>query len=246
MSVQYEAKLCPKCGAKRSDNEIKCPYCGYYNDSLSLKREEEKLEDLHEEHLKTMKEMPAKLVTKNQRRMFTLLALFVIAAVMIIAAVNIISDMIDRNEYNDMQAYIAELEEIYSRGDYDDLFDAYYNNTRFHGSTFGKYENTADVANARYYAVRSLKDCYEKKGDVNELAEALRKTFRCLRMAQNLREKGFIYGEKEAVESIEAEMLAAISDTYALTDEDIEEGINTYDGYDSDYSEMAERILNGM
>ena len=74
----------------------------------------------------------------------------------------------------------------------------------------------------------------------------MRKTFRCLRMAQNLREKGFIYGEKEAVESIEAEMLAAISDTYALTDEDIEEGINAYDGYDSDYSEMAERILNGM
>ncbi len=246
MSVKDEVKLCPKCGAKHSENELKCPYCGYYNDSLSLKREEEKLENLHEEHLKTMKEMPAEMVTKSRRRMFTLLALFVIAAVIIIAVIMIVSDMIDKKDYNDMQAYMAELEELYSNGKYDELFDAYYNNSRFHGSSFGKYENTADVANARYYAVKSLKDCYDKNGNADELAEALRKTFRCLKLAQRLRDKGFIYGEKEAVESIEAEMLDAIRDTYALTDEDIEEGINAYDGYDSDYSEMAERILNGM
>jgi excinuclease UvrABC helicase subunit UvrB len=225
---------------------LKCPYCGYYNDSLALKREEEKLEVLHDEHVKTMEEMPVELVKKNRRRMFALLALFVITAVIVIAAINIVSDITDKKEYNDMQAYLAKLEEMYSRGDYDDLFDAYYNNSRFHGSTFGKYENTADVANARYYAVKSLKDCYENKGDADDLAEALRKTFRCLKLAQNMREKGFIYGEKEAVESIEAEMLDTIRDTYDISDEDIEEGINAYQGYDSDYTEMAERILNGM
>ncbi len=207
--MSEEIKLCPKCGAEVNDLNIKCPYCGFYNDELALKQEKSEMDALRTEHETVMKNMPRDLVRKHRLRMFVIIAAVIVFIILAAVVGTFLYNKMNSFGYHNKQEFLAHLEEMYQNGEYDELFDEYYNSS-YHGSSYGKYENTADVAMERHYAIEDLK--YSKEyPDKDSINSALKKSFRCLYLAQNMRDKGFIYGEKDAVEKLEAEMISLTS-----------------------------------
>lgn len=243
--MNTEVKLCPKCGAEFDDLNIRCPFCGFYNDDLALKQEESEMEELRSRHETVMKKMPQALVIKNRRRILSAMVAAVIFIIVAVIAGSIIYNISERAKYAAKQKFIARLEEMYQNGEYDELFDAYYGKG-YYGASFGKYENTADIAMERYYAVRDLETLSAGDADAASLERALQKSFRCLYLAQRMREQGFIYGEGDAVEKLEDEMKSAMKELWGMSDDEIREGTERYDGRNTDYSELAERLINGM
>lgn len=129
--VMGEKIICPSCGAEFESNKVKCPFCG----TIYLKAAEaeymDKLEDVKED-LDDLKDSP-KEETKGQFKKIWKWLIVLLAVFMVIGAAVLINDEMRRKRYEeeDRQEYLWRsknypvMNELYDKGEYEQLLDIY-------------------------------------------------------------------------------------------------------------------------
>ena len=244
---QTNLYICPKCGGRLEPDTQTCPYCGYENPGKEQAREEEKLNRLKAEHREKMRKMPREMLKKGTSRIVLLLIFLAVAIAGVFAARYFLQKEKSSAEYSDKQKMLAHLEELYQAGEYEQLKDEYYD-SGYYGASFGKYSNTAEIFSRYIYPKKSLLLALESESlcTVNYVSEDLRAAFYCLHRCQDMRDKGFTYGEQEAVEAMEADLLSVLKNSWRMTDEEIAQGFEQYVDRSTDYSELAARLISRL
>ena len=235
---------CPNCGAQLDPGTFTCPYCGYENTEKAREQEEEELSKLRQKHRLKLKALPGKMVNRYTLILGAALALLVLAAAGYVITRSIIKNLEAEKAYQEKEAMLSHLEDLYQSGEYEKLKDEYYD-SGYYGASFGKYSNTAEISSLRKYAVSSLTLAAESEilRTPDHLGECLRAAFHCLARCRKLREEGFLYGEEQAVSSMEADVTAVLTDVWGLTEEEIAEGLEKYVDRSTDYSGLAGELI---
>ena len=241
--IKYE---CPNCGADLPEETVICPYCGYENEKLAKKAYDEEMDELSEKHVDSIKTMPKKMMKKSTK----LLIVFIVGLALVFVTTNVLryisGTRLEKLKYDNKQKMIEHLEELYQAGDYETMGDDFYDSNYF-GDSFGKYANTAEI----YYDVKFAKESlifaaesekYSK--DTEELSNYLRKSFWALIRVNDMRDKGFIYGEGDAIEKLEADLISTMKETWLITDEEIKEGLSVYVDRNTDYTGLAKTLID--
>ena len=241
---EFEGARCPKCGAVMGADGLICAHCGYENVKKAEKIEEAGIQALMDEHAETLKKMPKELVRKNTGRLFLIIALAVLGIVLAVVMSVIFGRKNSADEYDAKEAMIAHLEELYQKGDYEQIQKDFYDSD-YYGASFGKYANTSEIFYKSKYAIESLElartSSSEHLRSPESLSPVLCKTVSCLKCCRKMRDEGFIYGEKTAVETMERRVYEALYE-WGMTDEEIEDAINIYVDSKTDYTKLAKEI----
>ena len=235
---------CPKCGAQLDPGSFTCPYCGYENEEKAREREEKNLIELQQKHRQKLKALPGKMLNRYTLILGAVLALLILTCAGYAIVRSAVKNMEAKQAYQEKEAMLSHLEDLYRSGDYEKLKDEYYD-SGYYGASFGKYSNTAEVYSLCKYAVSSLTLAAEAEvlRTPDHVGECLRAAFHCLARCRKLREEGFRYDEGQAVTSMEAEVTAVLSDVWGLTEQEIAEGVDRYADQSTDYSGLAAELI---
>ena len=242
-----EEVYCANCGALIPADAIICPYCQSENEELAKQAEEDKIEDLIEEHNEEIKHLPKTLVKKNTKVYIGVIIFFVAAILSVVVLFNRGDRLAEETKYNSKEKLVKVLEEYYQAGDYEKMADTYYASSGWGGS-FGKYANTAEIYIYSDSAIRGLKAVAEDSSYTNEqraeqLKEEIRESIWALLRAQNFRDKGFIYDEGEAVDKLSGEVEDTLKNVWGITDQELEDAEEIYVDKNTDYSELAHILV---
>lgn len=242
-----EEIYCPNCGALIPADAVICPYCQFENEDLARKAEEAGINELVQKHNDEVQKLPKKLVKKNTKLLFAVIVVLVLSVICVIYMFNKADRQIKESMYDRQEAHIAKLEEYYQAGDYKKMTDTLYE-IKSWGGSFGKYSNTAEVYVDCHYSVEALEFAAEADGYTNarreeELKEALRESIWALIHAQEFRDKGFIYGEGEAVDKLSGEVYDTLKNVWGITEQELEDAKEMYVDRNTDYSELAHILV---
>jgi len=122
--------VCKNCGAEFRDDALQCPFCGCENTGLAEKLHKQqvgevvaKIRNVREEAQKEGK----KISSKASRAFIILLGVLLAVIVLGYIASEIVSAVKTGAERKREEAYLAELEAYYQKGDYDGLSECYRN-----------------------------------------------------------------------------------------------------------------------
>lgn len=128
--------ICPSCGAEFRSEDVKCPFCGTIYDKAAEAEYMEKLEDVKED-LDGLKDS-AQAETKGQFKKVWKWLIVLLAIFIIIGAAVLIHDEMRRKRYEekDKQEYLWRssnypvMNELYDKGDFEQLLAIYNKATK--------------------------------------------------------------------------------------------------------------------
>ncbi len=239
---------CPNCGTTLRSNMVVCPYCGFENVAAAAREEQARLQNMNIMHQKEMQEIPEKMVKKHSKRV--IIVVVIVAIVLAVGVLLAIRGTVNYKKtevikYDKKQEMLDKLEELYQKGDYEAVKDTYYDSD-YYGASFGKYANTAEIFYLCKYGKETLTNSYESESlcNVEEVSNNLLNSFYALHRINQFRDEGFIYGEGEAVEKMEKELLDVMQGIWKMTDAEISEGSERYVDKHTDYSDLAKTIID--
>ena len=240
--------ICPSCGAVLDSRAVSCEFCGYENVARAEQQEVANLSDMASKHQQEISGIGNRMVKKSVKIVIAvvvvLIALFTVAVVSLSSVLRSFKENNVQKEYSGKEDALKHFEKLYQDKDYEKLKDEYYDSS-YSGASFGKYANTAEIYSNYDYASFILDNCYNKSTffRLDEVNNGLRNAFETLHRCEEMREKGFIYGEGDAIEDMEGQLLDVLKNQWLLTDEEISEGKERYVSPKTDYSDMAETVM---
>ncbi len=228
---------CVNCGAKLAPDTLICPFCGSENTEEAREQHEEELQEIYDK-IGDDRAVENEVVHKANRSAGKI-ALFAICGIAFIClAVYMISGLRARNAYRDQHGALNVMEQYYQAGDYEAAAD-YYETHELSGPTYGKYEHTKDALHWLEYARKYMKDgdyflqWIPEDADYQEWEESivdnitfeLDSAFFGLYKIQKMREDGYVYHEQAVVEYAENLVISDLKQYYALTDQEIVDGV---------------------
>lgn len=246
MSEVIKERHCPNCGAIMAENEMVCKYCGYEDLDMAQAREAKEIKDIENAGKEEIKKMPKKLLGQTTKRVFAAIVFFAFMIAAFVVVRKIVNEKVSNAGFDKKQEKLAYYEEIYQSGDYRRLEDEYLDDSENYGASAGKYSNTASMGIYTFNNVDALKHDKENIENVSTevLAEDIRTAIYALCMADDYRDKGFIYGEGEAIESMEQLVIDTLKDYWLMSDDEIKAAKDMYVDRKTDYSELAEDLLD--
>ena len=148
-----------------------------------------------------------------------------------------------------MQQEQKRLEEYYQAGNYGEM-GTYLKEIDGWGSSYRKYSETRRAYERKESVIESAFFCvdFAKRGRLRagHLSYDLEDHFEELDKIRELEEQDFPYDVEKAMLEFREEYLKSLKETFLLTEEEIEEGMQNYAGSGTDYSELSEKIAERM
>ena len=244
--------ICKNCGGEISGDEIQCPYCGWENDVVAVKEQEQEIESIREKTREFYRK-PEKVARKTSSVLvWTLSVIAVIFVLSIIAGISI-NYFAEKNEYSNQQNALSDLEKLYSAGDYEAMNTRLESLPDSYSPSFAKYTTVGRM----YERLSRLEEeCpetaefvagYPKGGDL--LDYDLKNLFAILLECQKLEQAGFVYGEEKAAVQFTAQAKDLLTDVLLLTDEEIQQGFELASEEEPDFTELrlitVSRLVGG-
>ena len=228
---------CANCGADLAPDTLICPFCGSENTEEAREQHEEELQEIYDK-IGDDRAVENEVVHKANRSAGKLALLIICGIAVICLAVYVISGLRARNAYRDQHGALNVMEQYYQDGDYE-AAAAYYEAHELSGPTYGKYEHTKDALYWLNYARKYMKNGEDflkwipEDADYQEWEESLvdnitfelDSAFWGLYKIQKMREDGYVYHEQAVVEYAENLVIADLKQYYALTDQEIADGV---------------------
>lgn len=242
---------CASCGARYDDKEKVCPYCGAENAAVSVKEQMDYLAAMEEKKNRLNDEVPRqktkRALTKITKGGMVVAGLFVVFALLAAGA----SILAARQRRAFQQEALETLEGYYVRNDYDSMLEYMEKHDDLYSATYDKYDYLSEV----YYYYQSGKEYLEEdlsfleknsnytEGWSENLGMDISYLFRALSILRDLEEDGYVYNEESGVLYLRDLILPVLRDTCMLTESEIQEGIERYEGFNTDYADYGEMVL---
>lgn len=242
--------ICNGCGATYKRQEYNCPYCGRENEKMTAKRQQNELNKIYSKAHDAMLE-PERNANKFTKKAIVIMVA-VAAVVFVVAVVAILlSGPLSMNEYEKQQANVAKLEDMCDRKDYkamgellDKLKDSYKSN-------YDKYTMMQDIVEDVEYCEKDVKNLSVDGVEADVVNKKLCYDFYFLYVAldsiERFEDKAFASEEGEFIEEYRKKVYDLFSDTYKITEEEIEEWAKVNVREPEEYSGLAdmsyERIM---
>ena len=242
---------CGNCGAQYDDNEKVCPYCGAENVPVSIKEQTDYLQEIKEKKALLNTVIPqekAKNAEKKVHKTALVLTSFFLVFALLAAGYSIVR--IRQKRYNQQEA-LRILEEYYVNNDYEGMYEYYWSHDELYSATYDKYDKLSMIyyyyTNGTNYLEEDLSYIRQYKDSstdwTDNIAYDISCLFRALSMLNDLKENGYIYNEKSGAEYLEKLITPVLKETCQLSDSEIKQGIERYEDYDTDYSDLAELVI---
>ena len=187
---------------------------------------------------------------KINRTVIVISILFVVAiAVSCITAVVSVS-----SRRNDQIKNLEVLEQYYLENDYDAMYEYLETHERTYTYSFAKYNTLAEI-----YHYYSLANQYMEEDrvwimrpgfDVDKFGGVLQYElsycFRSLSLLKELEENDYVYNEQSGAEYLKNLIIKKLQNDMLLTDDEISEGVNRYEDFDTDYSELSKTVVRRL
>lgn len=240
--------ICGSCGAEYDDNMLSCPFCGQENEAAEKLREQSMIDNMYG-RIDDVMDLPDRKVKHT-----TLYILIIVGVLCVIAAASIIvaafmGRTASDNEYKKRQENLAKLEEMYQNKDYEAIGKYLDSHHIYYGAAYGKYINVADLykdyTKVKKYSADDLKSV-KYASDGSRYKGCIWYLFGIINTVDKLESAGYVYGEKEEVETFRTEAVNILKNVYLLNDEEIEQGRNIKSSNIDDYSEFADKAYERM
>ncbi len=242
---------CRNCGAQYEDTEKVCPYCGAENIDVSIQEQNDYLQNIKKkkEQLNTVvPQEKARRAEKKVHKVALVLAAFFVIFALLAAGYSIIRT---RQRRYEQQEALRILEEYYVNNDYKSMYEYYWSHDDLYSATYDKYYKLSEIynyySNGTAYLEEDLSYAKQyKDGQVDwseNVGYDLSCLFRALYLIDELKNNGYVYNEEAGAMFLKEQILTVLKQTCLLSDSEIQLGIEGYEGYDTDYSSLAEEVI---
>lgn len=240
--------LCKNCGAKISEEELLCPYCGTENLKVAQKEQRDYIEG-YKEKKRALEKVPQK-VMKNTTKWLVYGASSVLGiTILLILVVMAFSKLTQGDMLAKQEKELAKLEKYYEAGDYESM-SKYLDKVVRRGGSYDKYWRIADLYDSMDWQIEALASNAEYVKtidlDATDVETDIERCVVVLAEIQEMEELEFPYDEKTGVLYIKDQYISALKEYALLTDEEIESAVLNFDDNGNDYMELAEISIQRM
>lgn len=245
--------ICENCGAEYDEHLLLCPYCGTENDRAAQLEHQKELHDLNEKTEK-LRQAPESVARKGSQIVTKMAVAAVIGVLVVASVIWVVTRIQAGNALGQQEKQLAQLEEYYEAGDYEQM-EQYLDSLEYgYSSTFAKYRNAVDWNQLMEYQLDMMENDaeYAKQGGivgVSELEFGMNWTFETLYDIAEQAKRQYPHGEQAVGEEVTKQLTEALKEHYQLTDEEIATGISMQGDQnleESAYESMAEDALERM
>lgn len=237
---------CKNCGGIISDTVIICPFCGWENEILAGRQQEREITRITEK-TRDFSEKPKNAARQASFMMYRVIAavliLFVLATVTVYCG-NQLRSLQSKDEYRHQQEALRELEALYVAGDFEAIDKMLRSNSDYSSATYSKYSTMSrlysEISWYEGYSESSSNHIASYPEDAGDLDSVFQTLFGLLGECEQMKDKGYVYGEEELVADISLRTKVVLQKYYLLTDAEILQGIDISKDETPDYSGLRE------
>lgn len=242
---------CRNCGAQYDEKEKVCPYCGAENVDVSIQEQNDYLQDMKrkKERLNTVvPQEKARRAEKKVHRTALVLAVFFVIFVLLAAGYSIVRM---RQRRYEQQEALRVLEEYYINNDYKGMYEYYWSHDDLYSATYDKYYKLSEIYNYYSSGTTYLEEdlSFAKRSKENQVDWSenvgydLYCLFRALYLLEELKNNGYVYNEEAGAEFLKQQILPVLKQTCMLSDDEIQQAVQEYEGSETNYSNLAKEVI---
>ena len=159
--------ICENCGAEYDEHLLLCPYCGTENDRAAQLEHQKEMHDLNEKTEK-LRQAPERAARKGSQIVTKMAVAAVIGVLVVSAVIWVVTRIQAGNALGQQEKQLAQLEEYYEAGDYEQM-EQYLDSLEYgYSSTFAKYRNAVDWNQLMEYQLDMMENDaeYAKQGGI--------------------------------------------------------------------------------
>ncbi|MBE5926322.1 MAG: hypothetical protein E7270_05100 [Lachnospiraceae bacterium] len=247
--------ICKNCGGKFDKDELVCPYCGFENYEQAFDEQQDYIED-YKKKTKELKKEPKRLARFSGK---IILLIFVVILTLFLIALAVAAVIRERTgddkNLSKHKEDVAVLEEYYNQMEYQNLYDYMEGMDNRYSDSYEKYYIIYRMYDDYIFVDEQAADCarlYEEFRYENDGENLVYSLYLCcdnLNKLKEFRENGYVYGEEEVAKDFEKKFKYVMSNHLKMTEEEIDEAINMYEGsldtYKDTCKELARRMIEG-
>lgn len=245
---------CENCGAAFSSEEKVCPYCGAENVPVSVREQLDYLADLDQKK----KELDTVVPQEKTRRLtkkVTRIGIWAGAVLLILIIAGSAFAAVRTRKRRELQKQALEtLERFYGTNDFAGMEQYLEEHDGLWSATYDKYQNLAEVYHYYRNGSQYLEEDLEWIGRQDSIGEKeagllqydLNYLFRSMALLEELKSNDYVYNERAGAEYLEGLVRGVLSERCMMTDEEIREGTERYQNFDTDYTDLGLIALRRM
>lgn len=214
---------CPNCGAELTEKELRCPYCGWED---TQKAEAEQRSALGAIVRKTAEllHLPEKVCRRILRWVLILAGAALGVYLLVLAGTGIATAYRQNRSYENRQKNLEILETYYTAGDYEAMLEYLEKIPDGYSASYGKYTAIGGIRRDLDLAEEWLDLLLEtpELSNARDLTAPLASMGRASAKLKELKDRGYVYGEKAEAEALEQEIRDYLTGCLAMTLEEID------------------------
>ncbi len=240
---------CPNCGAELGEERV-CPYCGFEDEQYAQQQHKKKVSSIYERIAKLL-HTPVEQARKITKGMLIGTALILAVFLVSLIVAPLLSSSARKQELASQKDAIAQLEALYSVGDYQQIRSVLQNREDSYKAVYDKYRIISSLDATIQRTAQGLEHSLENIRKNPQFADLisfdLSQMIDVLRTCRELEEKGYVYDEQREAEALAAQAYDLLR-TMLLTDEEIAAFMDDESAYDdySDYDEISTMIAQRL
>lgn len=214
--------LCPNCGAKLTGREPQCPYCGWEDPKQAEAGQRAALGGIARKTAELL-HLPERVCRAILRWMLIVIGAALGVYLLILAGTGIVTGYRQSHSYGNQQKNLEKLEAYYEAGDYEAMLEYLENIPDSYSATYGKYTAIGGVRRDLDLAEEWLDLLLEtpELSNARDLTAPLANMGRASAKLKELKDRGYVYGEKAEAEALEQEIRDYLTGCLAMTPEEI-------------------------
>lgn len=214
---------CPNCGAEIEKTAGQCRYCGRENPQIAEAEQRAQIESIYQRAADLL-HLPERIVRKVVKYIIIAAAVILTAFLIFLLAMWLTADARQEMSYQKQQNQIAQLEEYYQNGEYNEMLNYIEKNKIDYAAAFRKYQFIGKIYQ-KLVSYTEWADNYLSSPlnylSADMLAMHIDNFEIIIRNTNELEQDGFLYGEKAEAEALREEAAAYLRDRLHLTDDEI-------------------------
>ena len=243
--------ICKNCGGKFDKDELVCPYCGFENIEQAVDEQQDYIDD-YRKKTNELKKEPKKIARFSGKIILLLAGAALVLFLVALGIASLIRAINGDKNLGKHKEDIAILEEYYNNGDYKELSEYLDKLEAKYSDSYEKYYIVYNLYDDYLFLEDSTKSDaefyieygYENEGELLEYSLYL--CCENLVKINEFKENGYVYGEEKAARDFEKYLKALLTENFWMTEEEIEEAVQMFDGEYSTYKEMCKRLAKRL